>query len=154
MLKSIIQQLKNLVFIVKPIESRQPQFSLMGTLRVELGRLKSKLQLLDRDRIKAKLRNREYIRTQGTQKERQVYHQLARTFKQAIFNARKKLGDEYIAKHLEDVIDRNLTVDRDRGIAISCLKGYPPFSHQGILISTILAVNKANNVGLDNKVYL
>jgi hypothetical protein len=127
MLKSIIQQLKNLVFIVKPIESRQPQFSLMRTLRVELGRLKSKLQLLDRDRIKAKLRNREYIRTQGTQKERQAYHQLARTSKQAIFNARKKLGDEYIAKHLEDVIDRNLTVDRDRGIAISSLKGYPLF---------------------------
>jgi hypothetical protein len=127
MLRSIIKQLKNSVFMAKPMESRQPQFSLIRSLRLKLSRLKSKLQRLDRDRSQTNLRNRKYIRTKGTQKERQAYHQLARTSKQEIFNARKKLGDEYIAKHLEDVIDRNLTIDRDRGIAISSLQGYPAF---------------------------
>ncbi|MBW4620699.1 MAG: hypothetical protein KME17_15255 [Cyanosarcina radialis HA8281-LM2] len=123
MFRSIIQQLKNSVFIVQPLESKQPQFSLISTL----SRLNSKIQLLDRHQKQANLRNREYIRIEGTQKERQAYHQLARTSKQEIFATRKKLGDEYVAKHLEGVIDKNLTIDRDRGIAISALNGYPLF---------------------------
>lgn len=127
MFNPIIHNLKKIIVIDRASESRKRLVSPIRNFLGKLDRFNSQSQPADRHNQQTKLMNREYIRTQGTQEERQAYHQLARNLKQEIFAARQQLADEYIAKHLENVIDDSFIIDPDLGIAITSLKGYPPF---------------------------
>ena len=81
-----------------------------------IARIKEIIYLIDRN----------FIRTKGTSDERKLYHEFSSFIKCDILEARQKLGQEYINKNLDKVIDKNFAIDRDRGIGITSLSGYPP----------------------------
>jgi hypothetical protein len=127
-LKSLKSKLKTLIkrrlffaslLFTKVLKFFLPHSSLSQTLVVDL-RAQRRRQL-------TKLIDRDFIRAKGNQAERQFYHHLARGLKQEIFEERQKLGQEYIAKYLDRLIDPRFTIDPTQGIAVTCLKGYPLF---------------------------
>ena len=125
--KSIVKKILNRTPLPKAIEVKSHKASEADAPEASPKKLDLQEQPIAADLSGMGKPDREYVRNKGTQEERRSYHQLARTLKQEIFEARQKLANEYITSNIERVIDRDLLIESAQGIATTSLADYPPF---------------------------
>ena len=125
--KSIVKKLLNRTPLPKAIGVKSHKASEVDAPEASPKKLDLQEQPIAADLSGMGKPDREYVRNKGTQDERRSYHELARTLKQEIFEARQKLANEYITSNIERVIDRDLLIEPAQGIATTSLANYPPF---------------------------
>ncbi|MBR8827575.1 MAG: hypothetical protein DSM107014_06640 [Gomphosphaeria aponina SAG 52.96 = DSM 107014] len=135
--------------LFNPLTEKNPEAKCRGRFCAEiLNPSLQQLYLENRDLINNLVKHnqleREYIRNQGTQNERYLYHQLARIFKQEIFTARAKLGEEYISNNQDSLVNAQMEITA--GIAITSLRGYPPFEAALAEAEKIITARKDNEL--------
>ena len=61
--------------------------------------------------------DRQWVYEHGNQDERKAYHYISRSFKQKIFKERQRLGKLYIAEHQSKMIEPDLHIPPETGLA-------------------------------------